>query len=78
MPRNGIVRDFASMSMSNFFGYMFELYRPLVHVPIDFTFTLTDLFLLIILPMGVYLALILLAIRLELKQNLATIYHMND
>jgi len=56
----------------------FAVYNPLINYPIDVIFTWQDALTLLILPILLYLVIILLAIKNELRQNLGSIMDEED
>jgi len=56
----------------------FSMYNSLINYPIAMAFTIGDMFLLILIPVLLYLLVTVIAIKLELRQNLSSIMDEED
>jgi len=64
--------------VTNGVAFNFFPYSPLLNYSVDIIFPIEDLLIQVIAPIGLYLLVILLAIKLELRQNLSSIIDEED
>nr|MDO8110962.1 FtsX-like permease family protein [Candidatus Sigynarchaeota archaeon] len=64
--------------VTNGIALNFFPYNPLLNYPLDIVFPIEDLLIQVIAPIVLYLLVILLAIKLELRQNLSSIIDEED